>query len=1692
MDAWHVKVVSIDSEVRQISDALRNYINNGDTGTRKVKAPGTKAGRDLLQHLLGRLDQVSTQLGDVRDHSSNLSPPLAHGPDTPLSYSSPVANQHALHALPPDGLPEQHQRPQPDVNADTDAQAGPAASLPITPERSSPSSSSASTASESARLAQGTPQTVDQNLQHGHNHHAHPPLLNTQTAPPATSPEQIAASTAPEASPPVKAPPQNTQTAIQKAASPTSTVSRRVTESKDTSPLFDCTYLDIHLLNEDFFESCSRHPVVRDRGYFKLQVNQLPPVHVQKVSRPSRDHATSFMYKADRQGLIKVDSGKRPRFSSPRLPLPSSAKLNWSIEEQRDLWNSTAQDPPKGTMPYIIGNPLFEDVELSPGEKLKQRGRTILEGINTQYVYFNLKGKTITTMHREDAHVRSENLLRSGENKFWCFVKPAHAKLLEQKMKVAYREMRGCSQAVRHLSRHIPPARLDEWGVEYTLDYCIPGQAIVTEPGTYHQVLNLGPNYALAVNLEYLSSPDDPPNYTFCDDDCPDKFSISAEDFRIYRKPGERIEDELLDAADPASSHLTQTEEQSVANQRVGKSMHKVGKSMHKVGKSMHKVGKSMHKTAQNPIEEPDLEPSDRAASEDQVLKPLRVSIEHTEKSVLEKVSEPVSEPVLEPVLEPVAKPITEPVAEPAILPLGHAAVSVPEPIVEAVLEPIPVPELLMFSSEHAALSPAGEPQLSHFELAAPIQILPSPSCHGNTEQPESPRFSPSATDISATDNQGLVSQPARFAPVSSSPCLDSSNEELVVPQTRAAISPSEESVPPPMPSPTATSEAVLQYHSPEKLQRTSEHSKLPGLPPTPPATSPHERNLLERVVPAGTVAQLPSSLQPRLSPHSLSSLQPPIPPRPQSRDVHLVGPEVRPNPVGSHSSSQHLLCRFEPRPINDYPPQSPLPPLSAQPSHPWSAHHQPSSALQQFNSTYSSMVTAPPQAEVNPFSLPRRPSNHMELDAGFRGATPNMNARKPATPQPKRRAEKQPATKPAKKQKVVKALALALTAALAPASAQAPALTQASSPTPILAPASAPAPAPAPAPSPARKPRNVSATVRSPQRRLLPRPFEPNGHFPGTYRSNSSPHENPESCLASGHPGQVYSGPQPPPVEVLSTQRPPIYITYELAAPRIEKLGLIGGFASPHRPPIITQYEPSAPQVENPGPLMAPLHSPLTPEVGSPALHRPLTAPDVEPLTPEAESPSAQRLLSMPPVQPTPSQDELSSNQPRLNGVVSSMVSTPSRAAFLSVQEPAYVAGLEGLASRALDRSWIDSITVTPEQISSRSAFDVFADLVRQWRANPMLRPTPYGPGGGFEFVKHAEALPCESDKRFRTADDRLDLTSFLQRFSRMKLARWYENAVRLRGNFPASRDITDELLGILHWDVKWRTHLQDILREGSCWRAICRNTEALLPLLPPAPKYSSFGLLKDKVAHLHSRLGTEIVGKMFDMVNIFMESIWDDKELNDFIWEGACIEGLSLEQLIPLMGPFHLIESNIFNLDYFWPRPASWRSEWPMDPTLVAPEDNTDCDMCSERSCDCFAKHILPVPRIMEDGRRGPGVRAVGTHYMGSLLGELVGELAPIGTHREPWQWTIEFRRPDMGNEVVAEIYPLEKGNWVRKVNHNTNPSADFKMLKISGRWRQMLVAGRDIYDGEEITARFGRGHMRAQPYHVVEGLQ
>jgi hypothetical protein len=118
---------------------------------------------------------------------------------------------------------------------------------------------------------------------------------------------------------------------------------------------------------------------------------------------------------------------------------------------------------------------------------------------------------------------------------------------------------------------------------------------------------------------------------------------------------------------------------------------------------------------------------------------------------------------------------------------------------------------------------------------------------------------------------------------------------------------------------------------------------------------------------------------------------------------------------------------------------------------------------------------------------------------------------------------------------------------------------------------------------------------------------------------------------------------------------------------------------------------------------------------------------------------------------------------------------------------------------------------------------------------------------------------------------------------------------------------------------------------------------------------------------------------------------------------------------------------------------------------------------------------------PRITNEKGKGQGVRVIGSYSEGQIIDELFGEVVPLDTYHDGW--VIEFWRPDLDDEPIAQIYAGKTGNWVRKVNHSCDPSAKFCVKKISGRWRMTLVALRNMPHNSEITAFCGRGFLQGK---------
>ncbi len=188
-------------------------------------------------------------------------------------------------------------------------------------------------------------------------------------------------------------------------------------------------------------------------------------------------------------------------------------------------------------------------------------------------------------------------------------------------------------------------------------------------------------------------------------------------------------------------------------------------------------------------------------------------------------------------------------------------------------------------------------------------------------------------------------------------------------------------------------------------------------------------------------------------------------------------------------------------------------------------------------------------------------------------------------------------------------------------------------------------------------------------------------------------------------------------------------------------------------------------------------------------------------------------------------------------------------------------------------------------------------------------------------------------------------------------------------------------------------------------------------------------------------------------------------------------------MKRLIPLIEEFPTKTANVYEpRKYTWPKPDAWHWDWPQNPMSIAP-GHRKCDLCDGKgSCNCITTCLPEItPRIMSEARKGQGARAIGISYVkDQILGELVGELVPLDTHYNGRAF--EVMRPDLG-EAVAQIYTGEVGNWGRKVNHSDDPSIAFRVMKISGCWRVMIVAIREIPHDTEITAFCGQRFLQGQ---------
>ena len=300
----------------------------------------------------------------------------------------------------------------------------------------------------------------------------------------------------------------------------------------------------------------------------------------------------------------------------------------------------------------------------------------------------------------------------------------------------------------------------------------------------------------------------------------------------------------------------------------------------------------------------------------------------------------------------------------------------------------------------------------------------------------------------------------------------------------------------------------------------------------------------------------------------------------------------------------------------------------------------------------------------------------------------------------------------------------------------------------------------------------------------------------------------------------------------------------------------------------------------------------------------------------------------------------------------------------------------------------------------------------------------------------------------------------------------------------------------------------------QGAKWRVYCKAFPGILCFIPFETQRFGFSptswlnLDERDFASLVSHLKTEYMSALCVAGRAFEHSLDPAADDVDFIWENLSIslDKISDGELVSILEVFPAKDENIYDPGAYpeWRRPDDWpnKSPWPVDPTSLPASGGIQCKLCHQSNCPCYLCHernchcadirhdIQPRIRNYEDkyGAKNRGLQAVAkeagqiAYSKGTIIAFLTGTLAPPNTYDNGQ--CIQVDRGDiLGEPTVAQINCAESGNISRLFNHSCEPSARFKGMRVSGKFRIAIVAEENIYDGEEITVHYGQQYWRRE---------
>ncbi|KAL0256820.1 hypothetical protein SLS55_007629 [Diplodia seriata] len=278
--------------------------------------------------------------------------------------------------------------------------------------------------------------------------------------------------------------------------------------------------------------------VVRNTNLHKISGSRINELHglqsttLHLVPRKKGDPLYGLACSSLIDGNDQASSFRVPDLLQPGEALDARELLLSTVRDARRGEGQSYLVMPAESCPrwlYSLG--LIPEL-LDCGEQLK---RTVswIPGIHTAYLYISACRGSNSPLHVEDGFLGSVNIVLAGAPKVWLMIEPCYRRELEHKAKCylvkdkrkreeeehegqGQDQSKECSQFVRHLSTLLSPKLLDAWDIPYRIVSCAAGEMVVTFSETYHQVVNAGPNLAVAINFAESEWTGPPEGYRFC------------------------------------------------------------------------------------------------------------------------------------------------------------------------------------------------------------------------------------------------------------------------------------------------------------------------------------------------------------------------------------------------------------------------------------------------------------------------------------------------------------------------------------------------------------------------------------------------------------------------------------------------------------------------------------------------------------------------------------------------------------------------------------------------------------------------------------------------------------------------------------------------------------------------------------------------------------------------------------------------------------------------------------------------------------------------------------------------------------------------------------------------------------------------------------------------------------------------